>query len=101
MTRGRPFRLLAFTVLLLAGTFGRARAADALDASAVARTTEEIGLDYAAPDNCPGVEAYLTDLEQRLGPTWKVALKELARHLSVMIARSGDRYDGAVEFATV
>jgi hypothetical protein len=87
---------------LVAGTLGRARAADTPDPSATFETTaQEIELDYHAPRDCPGVDAYLTDVRQRLGPDWKAALKDLAKHLTVTVARTGDRYGGALEFVTV
>jgi hypothetical protein len=89
-------------VVSVAGTLGRARATDASDPSATFRTTAlEIELDYHAPRDCPGVEAYLADVKLRLGPHWKAALKDLAEHLTVTVARTGDRYGGALEFVTV
>ncbi|HET9957271.1 MAG TPA: hypothetical protein VFQ61_22390 [Polyangiaceae bacterium] len=87
--------------MLLARTFALARAEDAAEPRARSNAAaQEIGLEYEVPAGCPGIDVYLTDVAQRLGPGWHAALKDLARHLTVTVTHVGERYTGSLDLVT-
>lgn len=94
-----PLRVAVVVALALADSASALAAETAPANSATYPTSaDENVVDYDAPSNCPGVNAYFAQVEQRVGPNWRAALQQLAQHLNVTITRVADRYLGTLEF---
>jgi hypothetical protein len=99
--RRRPICVVAVSLALPLVTSARAFAADTPEETSPSGTSvAESGLHYEAPRDCPAVDAYLTQVEQRLGPNWESALEQLAPRVNIEITLVAARYRGALEFVT-
>lgn len=61
------------------------------------RLAEAEVIHYDAPSECPTVNAYLIELEQRLGSSWETALRQLALLVNVSVTRGAGQYVGTLE----
>ena len=70
----------------------------ATGADAVSPDAERVHVTYRAPPECPGEEAFLSDVRARIGRQWEAAPGEAARAIDVTVTVTGLRSVGRIDF---
>src|SRR5262249_27848031 len=59
---------------------------------------ERITLAYSAPSECPGTDTFHDEVRSRVADGWEAAPGELARRITITVAKRGERYVASIEF---